>query len=73
MAVEAKVEGENIRRPEYPYLGKAETGQVILFTSETSGFNVNGVVSPIGSHSYSWNEAVFTPLSTSESVTLRNV
>lgn len=57
---------------EYPYLGKSKNGQIVLFTSENTGTNVNGLVLCMGTHSSAWNESTFKPLAPTESITLRN-
>jgi hypothetical protein len=72
MAVKAKLTGEVNPERTYPYLGKAKSGEIVLFTSRESGFNVNGIEHEVGHHSISWNPYAFTPLSEYEYVTLRN-
>lgn len=74
MAIEAKVSGtpQEVKR-DYPYLGRHEDGTVVLFTGEEEGVCV--VLSTfynIGFWSDTWKEDSFTPLSTSETITLSN-
>jgi hypothetical protein len=57
---------------EYPYLGKSKNGQIVLFTSENTGTNVNGVISHMGTYSTEWFESTFKPLAPTESITLSN-
>lgn len=57
---------------EYPYLGKSKSGQIVLFTYENTGTNLNGVLSPMGTYSTEWNEDRFEPLAPTESITLSN-
>ena len=57
---------------EYPYLGKSKNGQIVLFTCESTGTNVNGIVLCMGTYSSEWNESTFKPLAPSESITLSN-
>lgn len=77
MAVEAKVSNTEVivEKPKYPYIGisKDGKGEAILFTSECTGFWLSGGLLPIGDHCKNWEESEFTPLSPSESITLRNV
>ena len=73
MAVEAKFNQVPKGEKKYPYLGKAENGQIVFFCSEKNGMNVNGIGCSMGHVTNVWNEDAFTPLSPSESITLRNV
>ena len=75
MAVESVVVGKPEPKREYPYLGRHNNeGAIMLFIKPKNGV----VVSPsstwnVGFQSMSFDEVAFTPLSPSESVTLRNM
>ena len=74
MAIESKVSGtpQKVKR-EYPYLGRHEEGTVVLFTKPEIGTCVvQSAVDNLGDWSEIWDEDAFTPLSTSETITLRN-
>jgi len=81
MAVEVKVIKscgssvivESIRQ--YPYIGVAKTGNAVLFTRKDTGTTiVASKNSKLGTYlEQGWDESYFTPLSPSESITLRNV
>ena len=77
MAVESKLHSEKIEsKKNYPYLGKASSGKVVMFTGNSCGFVVEKGIGhdPIGFYSSTgWDEKEFTPLSPYESITLRNV
>jgi hypothetical protein len=73
MAIEVKVSGkpQKVKR-DYPYLGRHEEGIVVLFMCKNCGTCVDGDEYPVGHTSDGWNEDAFTPLSPSETITLRN-
>ena len=74
MAVESKLIGEKIdANRKYPYLGKASNGEVVLFIASNTGTCIVNVNNKLGEVSNAWREQSFTPLSPSESITLRNV
>ena len=73
MAVEVKLSKSRDVKREYPYLAIHADGGITLFTYKETGFNVNGVFYKVGYYCTMWLEDVFTPLSPSESITLRNV
>lgn len=72
MAIEVKVNGEQEVKREYPYLGKLDEGDVVLFIRENTGVNVRCGVRVIAEYRTDWIESAFTPLSPSESITLSN-
>ena len=72
MAIEVKVnEAKEVKR-EYPYLGKLEDGDVVLFIRKGVGVNLRCAVRVVVEYRTDWNEESFTPLSPSESITLSN-
>lgn len=73
MAIEVEVSGtpQEVER-EYPYLGRGVRGSVVLFRCENCGTFVAGERYAIGHSSDNWDEDAFTPLSPSETITLRN-
>ena len=77
MAVEVKV-SKKIPAPivsKYPYIGIATdgSGDAILFTKVCTGFWLGRNLFELGHYFEQWSEDEFTPLSPSESITLRNV
>jgi len=77
MAVEVKIEeGKSVLR-DYPYLGKhISTAQIVYFTNSRTGvalLNKFPSAYCAGTLKDDWHENHFTPLSPSESITLRNV
>lgn len=74
MAVESKFLGDSKERHwNFPCLALADTKKIVLFRENGKGTIVTGLPSEIGYFSNSWNMDNFTPLSPSESITLRNV
>lgn len=73
MAVEARLISEKLKTA-YPYLGNSN-GMIVYFVAPEQGVCVKGNGHPFNDGDYHerWNEDNFTPLSPSESVTLRNV
>lgn len=73
MAVEVTLNiDETNKKRNYPYVGRHDDGQVVFFVGENSGVSLTKDTIKIG-NPFVWNEDVFTPLSPSESITLRNV
>lgn len=65
-ASEGKVEWK------FPCLGVAADGELILFEKEKSGTVLIKATYPVGHHSNNWSMAEFTPIPSTESVTLQN-
>jgi len=67
-AIESKVEWN------FPCLGRINSGKdILLFTKESDGTVIVNYVYELGEHCLTWRMEGFTPLSPSESITLRNV
>ena len=76
MAVEAKLSKLDNGSPNYPYLGKSsKTGAIVYFTDDSVGVCVfsEDEADEVGLNTSDWKMHLFTPLSPSESITLRNV
>ena len=75
MAVESTHDKERKNKVEwnFPCLGKASDGEVVLFEKAKSGTVVVAVLFQLGLYYNDWEMCEFTPLSPSESITLRNV
>lgn len=74
MAVEVvlNIDEEGKKKAQYPYIGRSGAGNIVLFTSDSTGVNLNVAFYELGHYSTDWQESLFTPLSPSESITLRN-
>lgn len=74
MAVEVflNIDEQGKKKAQYPYIGRSDAGNVVLFTCEKTGVNLNVAFYELGHYSKEWQESLFTPLSPSESITLRN-
>ena len=74
MAVESNVIRKKEKR-EYPYFGINEHGSIVFFTLNGMAVYVHGEEWKIGANEKAecFDESMFTPLSPSESITLRNV
>ncbi len=67
-ATESKVEWQ------FPCLGKLNSARdILLFTKKSVGTVIVNDVYELGEHCLTWRMEGFTPLSPSESITLRNV
>jgi hypothetical protein len=52
----AELEG---RKRKYPYVGITDDTMLVLFTSELTGVNINGIELPIGTYDEEWVEEDF--------------
>jgi len=78
MAVEVvlNIDEHGKKKMGYPWLGRHDSGMIVFFHEPRRGAIVAAsAMQPdfLGFYGQEWDESEFTPLSPSESITLRNV